>query len=137
MRPPDLIIGTPDRHYLYRWHLIRTRWFNVFLHKIMLSDDDRALHDHPWDNISIILKGGYLEVTQRGAKYRGSGDIISRRAEDAHRLVLPEGYPPCWSLFITGRSRRSWGFLCPKGWQDHTTMAKEANGYSSPIGGCA
>lgn len=27
------------------------------------SDDDRALHDHPWVNMSILLEGTYTEHT--------------------------------------------------------------------------
>lgn len=32
------------------------------VHKVMRSDHDRALHDHPWHNASIVLEGGYWEV---------------------------------------------------------------------------
>ena len=37
------------KNYLSRWHIIpRNRYFNIYLHKFVGSDDDRALHDHPW-----------------------------------------------------------------------------------------
>lgn len=32
------------------------------VHKVLRSDEDRALHDHPWQNASIVLDGGYWEV---------------------------------------------------------------------------
>lgn len=32
------------------------------VHKIMRSDHDRACHDHPWMNASIVLSDGYWEV---------------------------------------------------------------------------
>ena len=32
---------------------------NIYLHTIWCSDDDRALHDHPWPRCSIIVDGGY------------------------------------------------------------------------------
>ena len=55
-RPPNAIIGGPENPYLLRWWLIpRNRWFNVYLHQFKRSDDDRALHDHPWINASIVL----------------------------------------------------------------------------------
>ena len=64
MRKPDFIIGPKDAPYLRRWWIIpRNRLFNIYLHQILRSDDDRALHDHPWINCSIILKGRYMEVT--------------------------------------------------------------------------
>lgn len=65
MLKPNLVIKTRDNGiYLERWWLIpRNRYFNIYLHRISDSDDDRALHDHPWYNVSIILKGHYDELT--------------------------------------------------------------------------
>jgi hypothetical protein len=121
MRAPDFIIGGPGSPYMFRWWIIpRNQFFNIYLHKILRDDDDRALHDHPWWNISIVLRGGYREITQAGAKMRRPGSIIFRRATDAHRLELPVrngGISYCWSLFVTGRRIREWGFHCPQGWR--------------------
>jgi hypothetical protein len=65
MREPDLYIGGKDNPYLLRWYLIpRNRFFNVYLHKIVRSDDDRALHDHPWYWLSVMLRGRYAEVVK-------------------------------------------------------------------------
>lgn len=128
-RPPDFIIGKPGSPYMRRWYVIpRNRVFNVYLHEIVRSDDDRALHDHPWCNVSIVLRGGYVEVMpehrpstdwpvppQRRA-WRGPGSIVLRRPTAAHRLEVEIGRS-CWSLFITGPNVRSWGFWCPRGWK--------------------
>jgi hypothetical protein len=120
-RPPDFIIGSADNPYLLRWWLLpRNHLFNVYLHHIKRDDDDRALHDHPWWNISIILKGGYDEITPTGRKLRRAGSVVFRRATTAHRLALPVingGITYCWSLFITGPRIREWGFHCPQGWR--------------------
>lgn len=117
MRKPDFVIGPPSAPYLRRWWVIpRNRWFNVYLHEILQSDDDRALHDHPWINCSIILRGGYREITPRGTFVRRAWWPIFRRAVASHRLEIIGG-KPCWSLFITGPTIRQWGFHCPKGWR--------------------
>jgi len=120
VRAPDFVIGSRDNPYLLRWFLIpRNRWFNIYLHHIMRDDDDRALHDHPWWNVSIVLRGGYREVTPHGKKMRRPGSIVFRRATATHRLELPivnGAIRYCWSLFITGPRLRVWGFHCPKGW---------------------
>lgn len=50
--------------YLRRWYLIRTPAFAVFLHKFERSDEDRALHDHPWPFIVIPLWRGYYEWSE-------------------------------------------------------------------------
>jgi hypothetical protein len=36
----------------------------LYLHKIMRSDADRELHDHPWAFASLILWRGYHEETE-------------------------------------------------------------------------
>ncbi len=115
-RPPDFVIGDPHDPYLRRWFLIpRNRWFNVYLHHIQRSDDERALHDHPWHNVSIILTGEYMEVSEYGRRVFRAGSVIFRRATRCHRLVVHRPVA-AWTLFITGPHIREWGFHCPKGW---------------------
>lgn len=126
MRPPDFTIGTPDKPYMHRWWIIpRNRFFNIYLHHIVRDDDDRALHDHPWVNVSIVLKGGYTEVMPHASKWRGRGSIVFRLPKAAHRLELDED--SCWTLFITGPRVREWGFLCPKGWRDWRVFTAPAD----------
>jgi len=131
-RPPDIEIGGADRPYLRRWHLIpRNRICNIYLHEFRRDDDDRALHDHPWPNCSVLLSGRYYEIQFAQNPVHGDplpaqvqvlrqpGRPVFRRAKTAHRVVLlrdGEGNPmPCWSLFLTGANLRSWGFWCPAG----------------------
>ena len=133
MRDPDLILTRDDGQvYLKRWHVIpRNRFFNVYLHQFLGSDDDRALHDHPWGFLSVVLKGGYWEHKGDGwAKWRGAGSVAYRKAKTAHRVELdyeiaglneaaqPVGAveKPAWTLIFTGPVMRSWGFHCPQGW---------------------
>lgn len=62
-RPPDFVVGEPGAvPYLQRWYLVKTRWGSLYLHKFCQSDDDRALHDHPYHNVSLVLSEGYYEV---------------------------------------------------------------------------
>jgi hypothetical protein len=110
---------------LRRWWIIpRNRLFNIYLHQILRSDDDRALHDHPWINCSIILKGRYMEVTPANSFMRRRWSVTFRRAVAAHRLVIARG-ESCWSLFITGPMIRQWGFHCPQGWRHWKLFVNE------------
>jgi len=112
VRKPDFIIGD---NYMHRWWLIpRNKYFNVYLHKIMHDDDDRALHDHPWWSVSFLLKGKLLEVHKNGSRIPKRFLPLVRSAKFAHMLKILNG--PAWTLFITGPVIRSWGFHCPKGW---------------------
>jgi hypothetical protein len=121
-RSPDVVIGGHADPYLHRWFIIpRNRFFNIYLHHFLRSDDDRALHDHPWVNCSVILKGQYTEHTiDAGGIHRHdlrrAGEIKVRPSgRIAHRVELTSG--PCWTLFMTGPRYRQWGFHCPEqGW---------------------
>lgn len=129
-RSPDFIIGAEDDVYLRRWFIIpRNRWFNVYLHHFCRSDDPRALHDHPWANMSVLLRGSYVEVTPKGRFLRRPFRPVLRGATAAHRVELIAG-KSVWSLFITGPKQRSWGFHCPKGWrpwQEFVSMTPGGN----------
>ena len=116
-RPPDFVVGGKDNPYMRRWWIIpRNRFFNIYLHHFLRSDDDRALHDHPSWNISIILDGEYTEWgIAAGGVHRKKGMWKFRFAKTAHRIELHNG--PCWTLFINGAKLRNWGFHCPKGWR--------------------
>lgn len=144
-RQPDFIIGGRDRPYLLRWFITPwrgwyrhvpehqlTRWQRsvlwcakrlpvVYVHQFRRSDDDRALHDHPWlCNASILLAGSYTEHTiSAGGIHRRTvltaGDVCIRLGSAPHRIELHDG--PCWTLFIAGPVVRDWGFHCPdQGW---------------------
>lgn len=133
-RAPDLNIGGDANPYLRRWFVIpRNRWFNIYLHNIRRSDDDRALHDHPWWNLSIILRGSYVEIVPTEgattvAKYRETGSLVFRKPTRSHRLIVSDAGTPVWTLFITGPRLREWGFWCPNGWVHWRDFTAGPNG---------
>lgn len=157
-RVPDEIIGhnarwratRPDgapvtRPFLLRWYVHpKNHVTNTYLHQFIRDDEDRALHDHPWFNLSILLGGQYIEhtVSDGGVHERRiyrAGAIKLRSPWSAHRVELtadgshgplmngtPEHAPklpgwvtysdrgPSWSLFVTGPKQHEWGFHCPQ-----------------------
>lgn len=140
-REPDVFIGGRRDTYMERWYLIpHNRFFNVYLHHFLRSDDDRALHDHPWWNFSWLLKGVYSEIVPRDPKksapgdaftfhVRHAGDTAFRRAKSAHRIMLHKDAAgreqPVWTLFITGPKLRVWGFHCREGWVAFDSAARK------------
>lgn len=83
--------------YMQRWWRIPRNWaMNCYLHIVRRSDDDRALHDHPWWNFSIVLDGGYFEheIMEGGIHKRtwyGPGAMRFRwHGKKAHRLELQQ-----------------------------------------------
>lgn len=111
-----------DDCYMERWRIVQTPWFQLRVHHILRSDYDRALHDHPFDFISLILSGSYMEITPESeAPIRWPlrlphvylpGELNIKRAENLHRLVLEA---PVWTLVLAGAVRRKWGFKHPDG----------------------
>ena len=103
------IISNAERvPYLVRYTIFSCQWFGIFIHKILRSDDDRDLHDHPWNFWTLILKGGYAEETPLvnpptwrdhlpkmilKSRWCGPGTLIRHSAEDCHRLELRSNSP--------------------------------------------
>lgn len=157
---PDFVIGRKGDEYLLRWYLIpRNRFFNIYLHKFLRSDQDFALHDHPWlFNASLILKGSYVEHYPAADKVKllglreacrfpamrflNAGDFRFRWGRSFHRVELWPSYhgdelEPVWTIFVTGPVVHKWGFMCPKGFRPFDSMVKYKTGVGSePLDGC-
>lgn len=137
--PPDTSVPV----YMERWWRIPRNWAtNIYFHVVRRSDDDRALHDHPWWSFSIVLEGGYTEETiQAGGTHKrewfGPGKMKFRiSGKYAHRLELatardirgnyrisaerPDEFEeePARTIFITGPVLRRWGFHAKDQWVD-------------------
>jgi hypothetical protein len=139
-REPDLVIGEDDVAYLYRWHLVHSDLANIYFHIQTSSDPQRPEHDHPWDNTSVILSGGYDELWNQvpwlthdhtmTRKLR-KGDVVHRTASEAHRLLLPSEFRYTMTLFSTGPKVREWGFWFPQGWRSHDDVLAMEHGMST------
>ncbi len=111
--------------YMTRWYLLRRPGVGIFLHRFERSDEDRALHDHPWAFFTFILWRGYYELTPYGRqdgftnpKRRRKWPLMLcyRPATWCHRVELIDG-KPAWTLVIRFRAQRDWGFWTRQGWQ--------------------
>jgi hypothetical protein len=133
---PHFVVGDPRNPYLLRWYVIpRNPVCNLYLHKFMRDDEDRAGHDHPWPSLSILLRGRYREVLYRPdaegtqkpytrvLRAWPRSPVVFRSATHVHRVELVNR-KPAWTLFLTGPRVREWGFHCAKGrwvhWKDFT-----------------
>ena len=121
-QPPDEEITIHGEPYMNRWKTLPVnRTFNTFIHYFMHSDEDRAQHDHPWDNVSILLEGSYIERLSGGRmRVRKAGDVVVRRATEQHRIELFRDIErgtevPVLTIFIRFKKWREWGFICTDG----------------------
>ncbi len=81
----------------------------LYLHEFRRSDNDRCFHDHPWNFLTLIVRGGYVEHMPTGNFWRRPGRILWRRAEHRHWVELAPG-TVSWTLVLRFRRRRVWGF---------------------------
>jgi len=142
-REPDFTVGPLDDIYLKRWWVIpRNRFFNIYLHQFLRSDDDRAKHDHPWMNLSMLLRGSYIEHCADGEQrirhpWRpwAFWRVVARSATAAHRVELIDSRP-VWTLFLTGPVVREWGFHCEHGWVPWRKFVHVREGGNEAGDGC-
>jgi len=106
-----------------RWQILKTPWFSVWLHGIYAADEDKHLHNHPWDFKSMVLKGSYIEQTERGfvtqkpLKFNSRGGASFHKI---HKLITPVVY----TLFIATKQKREWGYLVNGEFVDNETYRK-------------
>lgn len=98
--------------------------FSIRIHHILRADQDRHMHDHPWNARTWILDGWYFEQRvapptaadpnrhgYRLIQYRRApGDTARLGYERYHRITsVSDG--GAWTLFVFGRYRGQWGFM--------------------------
>jgi len=101
-----------------RWRLVSTPIFSVYIHNIYRADEDKYMHDHPWNYWAMILKGGYIEQVKNGFNTKLPGSFGFKKAENCHKIH--HIIKPTTTLFITFRRRRDWGYHTENGWIQHT-----------------
>ena len=120
-----------DEAYLKRFYILRFERFALFIHQFWSSDPDHP-HDHPWANYTLVLSGGYHEISVDGEiAWRGPLCRRYRPAELFHRIVIkPENRGTAWTLFAHFKRTRVWGFLTPEGWMPSKEYGEK---YESPV----
>jgi hypothetical protein len=142
-----VIVNCEREPYLHRWYLLRTKRVAIFIHRFIRSDEDRALHDHPWDFLVIPIWRGYIEHNERPCDcwhctcQNPSGPrphfnranqtrvlpfvhTRFRRGTYRHRVELIGG-KPSWSIFVRFKEWRTWGFWLPTGFIQWNQWWKE------------
>lgn len=116
----------------------------VYVHNLAGPDPGIDVHDHPWQFVTLIVRGGYTEEwceARDAQEWARTGEIFDRtrpagtarypRGERrtwrrwsihampfgvAHRITATE--PGTWTVVLRGRKARPWGFFLPTGWVD-------------------
>lgn len=100
-------LGLDECPYVVRW-IAETPWASVRVHHWTGPDDTRAPHDHPWWFLTFVLRGGYTDTSPEGDEHLCAPVVRFRPALHRH-AVVPDG-DGAWTLLVTGRIFRPWGF---------------------------
>jgi hypothetical protein len=100
-------LGLPGCPYVIRWRL-EMPLGSLRVHHWLAADDTRAFHDHPWWFWTVVLRGGYTDVSIDSYDVLRAGSVRFRHAEHQH-VVIPEANG-AWTVMITGPKKRPWGF---------------------------
>jgi hypothetical protein len=95
--------------FFRRYHLFSTPWFHCWIHHIFRADEDRHLHDHPWNFFGVVLKGGYIEETEKGLCDRLPFSINYGRHTYTHKIAKVLSKKTV-TLFFVGRETYDWGY---------------------------
>lgn len=113
--------------YMWRW-VLKTPWGSVRLHRILRADADPDMHDHPWNFWSLIVWGGYTErvpnETAPGTKRQIFHTFMLNRKKAQEPHLISSVLPNTWTLVVTGRKVRHWGFWTPNAWIPWRTYVK-------------
>lgn len=90
-------------NFLNRFTILKINTFHIRIHRILSEDKSDLYHNHPFNYISIILKGGYTErIYKNGEIYdvkHKIGSIIRRKHNVFHKILSIEGKTT--TFFIT------------------------------------
>lgn len=134
-------LGRRECPFAYRWSLRLGRLGSIRVHKWLRPDDDRAHHDHQQDFVTLVLRGGYDDVSTVPLEWSGAlirrwetrvdrlsrGSVRFRRAEHTHTVQNLDA--PCWTLLWFAPARRGWGYWVPRRSDGRLKFTKENKYY--------
>ena len=138
---------THDGRTFLRRRGIEHPWLGgILIHWIDGPDPGLDVHDHPWEFVSVVLRGGYTEeaaMTRLVVDFDRTPRIVRREnawtrrtrvwrrwsihrmgLDDAHRITAAE--PGTITLVLRRPKVRTWGFFAPTGWVDWESYDYEA-----------
>jgi hypothetical protein len=112
-----------------RWLILKTRWFEVYIHGIYHKDEDKHLHNHPWNIWTMILCGSYVEelLDKDGNKIQKRRRLFNMgyRDSEAFHCIREVLTKKVFTLAIVGkRKEHLWGYNTESGFVDHIEYRK-------------
>lgn len=95
--------------FLLRYTILKFSKLHIRIHKILTPDKTHFLHNHPFNYISIIIKGSYVEQLLVNDELKtikhNTGSIIIRKYNQYHRITEVDN---CQTLFFAWKKNINW-----------------------------
>lgn len=105
-----------------RWQLLKTPWFVINIHGIYKADEDKHLHNHPFDFFNIVLKGAYIEEMRYGKmNFRFPLDFKKSKGEVYHKIQSLINCKVVYTFNVMWNFKSTWGYDVNYSHVDHET----------------
>lgn len=96
-----------------RYYVASLFGFGLFIHHIHHADPEGVYHSHPWNSVSFIVLGKYVENFYGAAGFDKVCRWFNYIRANWHHRVTPIGN--CWTLFLHGRRCNKWSVINMEG----------------------
>lgn len=130
--------------HFQRYAIFETSLVSLYIHRIFKADEDRYMHNHPWNFLTMILWGSYvalesgeqsalsLQLNGPDVVAKGPGSVSYMDRDHFHRILsIRSG--PVTTLFLAFGKKKPWGYLVhpsttiPYAFVDSQTYREEKN----------
>ena len=94
-----------------RWRIFSSKYFNIFIHGIYKEDNDSHLHNHPWNLLTIVLYGSYIEELENEVLYKRTFLNFGYRNRNKYHKINTLLSKKVYTLAFTfGERNDDWGY---------------------------
>lgn len=93
-----------------RFAIFETGFLALYVHTIFEGDKDEHLHSHPWNFLTVVLRGAYMARDQTSIQRKGPGSVSWMTRAGFHKIAsILDG--PVTTLFLTIGRPQVWYYL--------------------------
>lgn len=94
-----------------RFAIFQTPRLSLYIHRLFKEDQDAHLHNHPWNFLTLVLRGCYFAEAEDGHWYLKRPGTWSRMTRDHYHKIAEIDEGPVTTLFLAYGEWQPWGYL--------------------------
>lgn len=92
-----------------RYAIFQTTFLSLYVHFIYQADKDKHLHNHPWNFLTMVLRGKYYVMLPNSVEIKRPGSLSFMTRKGYHKIAFVVG-PPVVTLFLAVGKWTPWGY---------------------------